>query len=99
MRRGLAALALLVALVVLAACGMTGEQMAAAHEALDAMVARGDMTPNEAKALRDALDAAAAPRWIEPLFGFLGTLATIYLWRGPSATAGERVVRKNARRR
>jgi hypothetical protein len=94
-------LGLFIACMLMASCGASPEATAAGLRAVDAMAARGAISPNEADALRQALYAAAEPRWLEPLMGsvvsILGAVGIVMKMRGPTATPSERVMRQAAR--
>lgn len=90
------ALALLV--LPLASCGMLAPDHAElALQAIDRMLAEGVVTVEQAEALRQALMTNAQPNWwlavaqvaLEVGLAVLG----VRVWRGPAATAAERVAR------
>lgn len=52
--------------------------------AITAMEARGAMTPQEAAAMRDALNSAAANWWINNVVVMIGTMLGVRMTRGPA---------------
>lgn len=98
----------LIRLAVLAAvcltfcsCGIfTGEQVQAALEIINQMEAQQTVTASQAEALREALLANTGDPWWQQLGRLVLEVGMAVLgvrvWRGPSATAAERIARRTA---
>lgn len=94
--------ALVLLLLSLTSCGWLGpDHTELALQAIDRMYAQGVVTVEQAEALRQALAQTAGPQWwvslaqvaLEVGLAVLG----VRLWRGPAATAAERVARAAAK--
>ena len=95
-----AALALLAPLT-LAGCGvLSSEHVETALQIIEQMQAQGSVTAEQAEALRQALQASTGEPWYMQV-GRMAlevglAVAGVRMWRGPSATAAERVARLTA---
>lgn len=96
-----AAVLALLALSTLAGCGvLSNEHIETARQIIDQMQAQGSVTAEQAEALRQALQANTGEPWytqvgrvvLEVGLAVVG----VRMWRGPSATAAERVARLTA---
>jgi len=96
-----AAVLALLALSTLAGCGvLSNEHIETARQIIDQMQAQGSVTAEQAEALRQALQANTGEPWytqvgrvvLEVGLAVVG----VRMWRGPAATAAERVARLTA---
>ena len=94
---------LLLPLLFLVSCGLLGpDHTELALKAINEMQTQGVVTMEQAEALRQALLATVpgADWWVDVLRILLEVglaFAGVRLWRGPSATAAERVARAAAK--
>lgn len=93
---------LLLCLVPLAGCGwLAPDHTQLALETIDRMLAQQVVTPEQAEALKQALLTTAGPEWwvgvlqvaVEVGLAIIG----VRVWRGPAATAAERIARAAAK--
>lgn len=93
---------LIAACLTLTSCGwLAPDHTEIALQAIDRMLMQGVVTAEQAEALRQALLTTAGPEWwmsavqviIEVGLAVLG----VRIWRGPAATAAERIARAAAK--
>jgi len=88
----------LAASTILCGCGALGaEHLETARQIIDQMREQGSVTPEQAEALRQALQANTGEPWymqIGRVVLEVGlAVAGVRMWRGPSATVAERAAR------
>jgi len=84
--------------LMLCSCGLfTNEQVEAALTVINSLAEDGKITGEQAEAMRQALMAnTGEPWWMQGgklVLEVALAIAGVRLWRGPSATAAERVAR------
>ena len=102
MRNVIRLAALAAVCLTLCSCGLfTNEQIQAALQVVDQMQQQGTITAEQAEAMRQALQIQSGDPWymqvgrvvLEVGLAVLG----VRMWRGPSATAAERLTRAASR--
>ena len=88
---------------MLCSCGLfTNEQIQAALAVVDQMQQQGTITTEQAEAMRQALQAQSGDPWYMQIgrvaLEVVLAIAGVRVWRGPAATATERVARLAARK-
>lgn len=101
MRNAIRWAALAVVCLTLCSCGLfTNEQIEAAVTVINQLAEDGKITSEQAEAMRQALMANTGDPWYMQIGVFALEVAMaivgVRVWRGPSATAAERVARLTA---
>lgn len=102
MRNAIRWAALAAVCLALCSCGLfTNEQYQAALAVINQMELQNTITSAQAQALREALDMSTGEPWWQQasrvVLEVALAIAGVRLWRGPSATPGERSARRTAR--